>query len=75
MGPSWLRAANPNDLVLPVEIVEPQPGDFPGPQPVGDEQHEDRAVALVDRAIPLNGSQQTQDVFAPDAPSARSRPP
>jgi len=63
MGPARLRAANPNDLVLPVQIVEPQPGDFPGPQPVGDKQHEDRAVALVDWAIPLNRGQQTQDIL------------
>ena len=67
MGPSWLRAANANDLVLPVQIVEPQAGDFPGPQPVGDKQHEDRAVALVDRTIPLNRSQQAQDILAPQA--------
>src|SRR5258708_7698490 len=67
MGPSWLRAANANDLVLPVQIVEPQAGGFPGPQPVSDKQHEDRAVALVDRAIPLNRSQQAQDILAPQA--------
>jgi hypothetical protein len=67
MSPSWLRAANANDLVLPVQIVEPQAGDFPGPQPVSDKQHEDRAVALVDRAIPLNRGHQTQDILAPDA--------
>src|ERR1700730_718423 len=65
MGSSWLRAANANDLVLPVQIVEPQADDFPGPQPVGDKQHEDRTVALVDRPILLNGSQQAQDILAP----------
>ena len=75
MGPARFRAANANDLVLPVQIVEPQPGDFPGPQPVSDKQHQDRAVALVDRAIALNRSQQAQDILAPQRPSARSRPP
>ena len=54
MGPARLRAANPNDLVLPVQIVQSQADDFPGPQPVSNKEHEDRAVALVDRAIPLN---------------------
>jgi len=67
MGSARLRAANPNDLVLPVQIVQPQAGHFSGPQPVGDKQHEDRAVALVDWAIPLNRGQQTQDILAPDA--------
>jgi hypothetical protein len=67
MGSSWLRAANANDLVLPVQIVEPQASDFPGSQSVSDKQHEDRAVPLVDRAIPLNRSQQAQDILAPQA--------
>src|SRR5580692_4340347 len=67
MGSSWLRTANANDLVLPVQIVEPQADDFPGPQPVSDKQHEDRAVALVDRAITLNRGQQAQDIVAPQA--------
>src|ERR1700730_12580493 len=67
MRSSWLRAANANDLVLPVQIVEPDAVPFPGPQPVSDKQHEDRAVALVDRAILLNRSQQAQDILAPQA--------
>src|SRR5260370_36008089 len=67
MGSSWLRAANTNDLVLPVQIAEPQADDFPGPQPVSDKQQEDRAVAFVDRAILLNRSQQAQDILAPQA--------
>ena len=65
MGPAWLRAADTKHLVLPVQIVQPQAADFPGPQPVSDEQHQDRAVALVDRAILLNGSQQAQNILAP----------
>ena len=53
MGPARLGTANPEHLVLPVQIVQPQAADFPGPQPVSDKQHQDRAVALVDRAIAL----------------------
>ena len=64
MGPTWLRAADAEHPVLPVQIVQSQAADFPGPQPVSDKQHEDRAVALVDRAIPPNRSQQAQDVLA-----------
>src|SRR5260370_1382767 len=67
MGSSWLRAANANDLVLPVQIVEPQADAVQGPQPGSDKQQEDRAVALVDRAILLNRSQQAQDILAPQA--------
>ena len=51
MGPARLRAADPDHLVLPVQIVQPQAADFAGPQPVSDEQHQDRAVAFVDRAV------------------------
>src|ERR1700730_1091558 len=67
MGSPGLRAATANDLVLPVQIVEPQADDFPSPQPISDKQHEDRAVALVDLAIPLDRSQQAQDILAPQA--------
>jgi hypothetical protein len=51
---TWPLAANANDPVLPVQIVEPQADDFSGPQPVSDKQQEDRAVALVYRAITPN---------------------
>ena len=53
MGSAGLRAADPEHLILPVQIVQSQAADFPGPQPVSDEQHQDRPVALVDRTISL----------------------
>jgi hypothetical protein len=65
MGPTGLRAADTEHPVFPVQIVQSQAADFPGPQPIGNEQHQDRPVALVDRTILLNGSQQTQNILAP----------
>ena len=67
MSSARFGATNANDLVLPVQIIKPQTGDFPGSQPVGDKQHQDRAVALLDWAIALNRGQQTHNVFALDA--------
>ena len=65
MNTAGLRAADPENLAFPVEIVQAQATDFSGPQPIGDEQHQDRPVALINRTISLNGGQQTQDIFAP----------
>ena len=67
MGSTGLRAADAEDLVLPVQIVQSQAADFPGSQPVSDEQHQDRPVTLVDRTISLNRSQQAQDILASQA--------
>ena len=67
MGPTGLRAADPEHPVLPVQIVQLQAADFPGSQPVSDEQHQDRPVTLVDRTIALHRSQQAQDLLSSQA--------
>ena len=62
-----LRAAHPQRLLRPVQIIEPQAGDLPGTQPIGDQHHQDGAVAPVDRPVALGGSEQAQDL-APGQP-------
>ena len=65
MGSARFGAADPKHGILPVQIVQSQPADFSGPQPVPDEQHQDCPVALVDRTITLNRRQQAHDILAP----------
>ena len=50
MRASRLRAAHPQCLLLPVQIVEPQADDLAGPQGIGDQHHQDGAVAQVGRS-------------------------
>src|SRR5277367_2843494 len=75
MCPTRLGTADPEPLILPVEIIQAQAADFACSQAVSDEQHENRAVALVDRPVPLRRGQEAQDIlsfqplrhrFAPD---------
>ena len=67
MCPARLGTADPEHLILPVEIVQAQAADLTGSQPVSDEQHQNRAVALVDRPIALRGGQRrrTSSRFSP----------
>ena len=63
MCPTGLRAADPEHLILPVEIVQLQARNLAGSQPVRDEQQQDRSVSLVDGPVALDGGQQAQDIL------------
>ena len=63
MGPARLGTADPEHLILPVQIVQPQAADFSCPQAVSDEQHQDCPVALVDRPVALRRAKQAQDIL------------
>ena len=63
MCPARLRTADPEHLVLPVEIVQAQAADFACSQSVSDEQHQNRAVALVDRPVAFRRGQEAQDIL------------
>ena len=63
MCPARLGTADPEYLILPVQIVQLQAANFTGSQAVRDEQHQNRAVALVDRPVALRGGQQAQDIL------------
>jgi hypothetical protein len=52
MGSSWLRATNANDLVLPVQIVEPQADDFSGLRPFGTVSSTKKRGAMIPAASP-----------------------
>ena len=62
MRASRLRAAHPQRLLLPVQIVEPQTGDLAGAKAIGDQHHQDGAVAQIGRPAALGGCEQAQDL-------------
>lgn len=63
MRPAWLGAADPEHLILPVDIIQAQPANFTRPQAVGDEQHENRTIPLVDRSWAFRRGKQPYDIL------------
>ena len=53
---------HPQRLLRPVQIIEPQAGDLPGAQAIGDQHHQDGAVAQFTPPLALGGGEQTQDL-------------
>ena len=66
MDPARFGATDAESFALPIQIVEAQTDDFPGPQAIGHKQHEDCTIADVDRPLTLYGGQQTLNVIAFD---------
>jgi hypothetical protein len=60
--PPRLGTADPEYLILPVEIIQAQAADLTGSQAVSDEKHQNRAIALISRSIAFRGGQETLDI-------------
>ena len=73
-------AADPDLAGAPVDVVQAEPGGFPGPQPEPGQQQDDRVVPLADRLVPVAGGQQRLDRARAPGPgeaswsAGRSRP-
>src|SRR5271156_1937754 len=74
MYPARLGTAGPEPLILPVEIIQAQAADFACSKTVSNEQHENRAVTLVNRPVALRGGQEAQDILPFQPPRHRVAP-
>src|SRR5271166_6283805 len=63
MCPARLGTADPEPLVVPVEIIQAQAADFACSQAIRDKQHQNRAVALVERPVAFRSSQEAQNIL------------
>ena len=63
MRPSRLRTADPQCLFLPVNVVEPQTGDLASAQAIGDQHHQNGAVAHIGWPAALGRGEQSQDLL------------
>jgi len=59
----------------PIEIVEPQRDDFPGPQPQPGEQQQNRPIAATDRRLPFTARQQALQFVRRQRPWQRGHRP
>ena len=52
-----LALGNEQPFTFPIDVIKGQRGDFPGAQPVGHEQKQDRVVTLADRTTAIDALQ------------------
>src|SRR5215471_15650474 len=57
-GVSRFGAWRPDQVLVPIEMVEPQLGDLPSAPPIEGEEHEDRTVADVPGVLGIEGAQE-----------------
>jgi hypothetical protein len=72
--PSGLVLDDLDDVALPLQVTEPQPGDVTSAQPESCRQQDQRQVSLASRASPVDGADQALDL-APRIGRGHSRPP
>ena len=67
MCASGLGAAHPQHILSPVQIVELKAADLADTQTVGDQQHQDRAGADVERTVALGSGEQAEGLVPAQA--------